>query len=129
MKMCGKTSLVGPVSYRECRLALLDYSTTAERRVITPERVMAVVCDYFACTPGIVTGPRLDRQATQPRHMLVYFLKKVVGKTFVQIAELVGNRTNQTVNRSYLNTCKQLLRDEALQKQVAELRAKMYKRG
>lgn len=72
-------------------------TTSEKKRVIHPDTVIDVVCNYYNIKPTQLRGSKRDSIFVRPRHMCMFLLKEDVRLTLLEIGNLLGGRDHTTV--------------------------------
>lgn len=89
------TTKKGEISVEE--VTKLLGSSSDKRKVIHPDTVIEVVCDYYNIKPTQLRGAKRDAIFVRPRHMCMFLLKEDVKLSLLEIGNLLGGRDHTTV--------------------------------
>lgn len=71
--------------------------TTSAQKVVSVEDLVSAVCTFYEVKPTQLKGQKRNRFLTVPRHALMYLLKSELGKTLVEIGNIIGGRDHTTI--------------------------------
>lgn len=61
------------------------------------EDIIKNTCDFYAVKPTALKGPRRNASLVKARQVCMYFLKKELGLTYLEIGNLLGGRDHTTI--------------------------------
>ena len=64
---------------------------------LTPDRILATVCERFAVKPEALCGQRRTKNVALPRQVAMYLLRQLTDLSLVEIGRLFGGRDHSTV--------------------------------
>lgn len=70
--------------------------TNGQKRILSDD-VLSAVCRFYNIKPTHLMGKKRDRPSVLPRHIAMYLLKTELGKTLVEIGNILGGRDHTTV--------------------------------
>lgn len=70
---------------------------SSTQKVISVEDLVSAVCTFYEVKPTQLKGKKRNRFLTVPRHTLMYLLKTELGKTLVEIGNIIGGRDHTTI--------------------------------
>lgn len=97
-----------------------------KRPEVSPERVLAVVADYFQLTPEAIRGPVRDKQHSMARHLAAYLCVEQLQMSLKDTAAAIGRREHGSVIHARKKIEESLGRDLFLRKQLQELTEKTF---
>ncbi len=62
-----------------------------------PDEIIKTVCSFYNIKPTLIKGPKRDASIVRARQIIMYFLKKDLGITLVEIGNLLGGRDHTTI--------------------------------
>lgn len=73
-----------------------------KKEVLKPTRlhvedIIQRVCSFYNIKPTLIKGPKRDAQVVRARQITMYFLKKELGLSFVEIGNVLGGRDHTTI--------------------------------
>lgn len=106
--------------------ALDDAPATARRRLVTPERVIRLVADYFRVDQVELGGKSRRKEIVLPRQVAMYILRQESETSLNDIGLALGGRDHTTVMYG-VDTIRQRIETDAhLRQQVLALRDQLY---
>jgi chromosomal replication initiator protein len=76
---------------------VLQQYVNAEPDLLSPERVVAVVCDKYNVRPEALCGSRRTKNVALPRQIAMYLLRHLTEMSLTEIGRFFGNRDHTTV--------------------------------
>lgn len=68
-----------------------------EKNRLHPDDIVDKICRYYNIKTTQIKGPKRDAHLVKARHIAMYFLKKELGMTFVEIGNALGGRDHTTI--------------------------------
>ena len=65
--------------------------------VVTPERIMSVVCDHYGVKTAAVISQKKDSEIVVPRQVIMYLCKNYTDITYDAIAKMLGKKDHSTI--------------------------------
>ena len=65
--------------------------------VVTPERIMSVVCDHYGVKAAAVISQKKDSEIVIPRQVIMYLCKNYTDITYDTIAKMLGKKDHSTI--------------------------------
>jgi chromosomal replication initiator protein len=100
-----------------------------KRRVVTPERVVQIVSEYYGVDLDQLRGQKRERQVVVPRQIAMYLMRAETDVSLVRIGAELGGRDHSTV----LHACDKIDRESAdneeLRRELAAVRELIYAEG
>ncbi len=72
-------------------------SASEKKRMLHPDTVVDVVCNFYNIKPTQLRGSKRDSIFVKPRHMCMFLLKEDVKLTLLEIGNMLGGRDHTTV--------------------------------
>src|SRR5205085_2714465 len=91
---------------------VLQQYVNAEPDRLTPERILAVVCERFAIRGEAMCGQRRTRSVALPRQVAMYLTRQLTDLSLAEIGRIYGGRDHTTV----IYACEkvgQMIRDDS----------------
>lgn len=85
------------ITLESAKDALKDMIYPEKNDVLTPERIMSVVCDHYGVRPAAVASRKKDSEIVVPRQVIMYLCKTYTDSTYDSIAKLVGKKDHSTI--------------------------------
>lgn len=83
----------------DCIAALKD-NITQEKDVLSPEKIMDVVCNFYHVTKSELIGKKRNKELVEPRQMCIYLMSDLLTIPLTSIGEIMGGRDHTTVIHS-----------------------------
>ena len=94
---------------------------------LSENKVIAVVADYYNLTPSQLTGKIRTSQIAMARHIAMYLIRTILDVPFTKIGILFGGKDHATVMNGVQKVENELKSNEAMQKAISDLKAKLQK--
>jgi chromosomal replication initiator protein len=88
-----------PLSTQSVKELLFDLIKAEEESIVTPDKIIKVVAEYFGITVDDILGKSQSRECTQPRKIAMYLIRTELRLAFMKIGQLFG-RDHSTVMTS-----------------------------
>ncbi len=76
---------------------ILNNKQSAVSDRLHPDDIIKNVCSFYDVKPTLIKGPKRDAYLVKARQTAMYFLKKELGMTYVEIGNLLGGRDHTTI--------------------------------
>ncbi|MCB1160388.1 MAG: hypothetical protein KDK45_22990, partial [Leptospiraceae bacterium] len=105
-------------------------AASEKKRVLHPDTVVDVVCNFYNIKPTQLRGSKRDSIFVKPRHMCMFLLKEDVKLTLLEIGNLLGGRDHTTVMHG-VEKIEALLKnqEERVVSEISFLRNKLSQEG
>ena len=108
------------------RLLKIAHHNNGQARIITPNEIMNLVGNYFGVGLGQLKGDRRMKNIVWPRQILMYLLRTDLKLPQEEVGRLVGGRDHTTVIHATGKVTRMMLDDEAINKQIGDIRRKLW---
>ena len=108
------------------RLLKIAHHNNGQARKITPNEIMNLVGNYFGVGLGQLKGDRRMKNIVWPRQILMYLLRTDLKLPQEEVGRLVGGRDHTTVIHATGKVTRMMLDDEAINKQIGDIRRKLW---
>ncbi len=115
-----------PLSLELTIKALTDSQLEQRRRLITPDRVVDVVSDFYSVSHVEMIGPGRRRSIVVPRQVAMLLLREETDSSLVQIGQLLGGRDHSTVMHGIEKMERQVENDSQLRSEILSIREQLY---
>ncbi len=97
-KVCFYANLSGKhfANMEDCYAALKD-SISQEKDVLSPEKIIDVVCRFYHVTKAELIGKKRNKELVDPRQMCIYLMSELLTLPLTSIGEIMGGRDHTTV--------------------------------
>jgi chromosomal replication initiator protein len=85
------------VTLENAKDALKDMIYPEKNDVVTPERIMMVVCDHYGVKPAAIVSQKKDSEIVIPRQVIMYLCKNYTDITYDAIAKMLGKKDHSTI--------------------------------
>lgn len=89
------------ITLENAKDALKDMIYPDKNNVVTPDRIITVVCDHYGVKPAAVISRRKDSEIVVPRQVIMYLCKTYTDTTYDGIAKLLGKKDHSTIMHGY----------------------------
>ena len=80
----------------DCLAALKD-NISQEKDVLSPEKIIDVVCKFYHVTKSELIGKKRNKELVDPRQMCIYLMSDLLTLPLTSIGEIMGGRDHTTV--------------------------------
>ena len=102
---------------------LIDVKDAKQK--LSEQRIIAVVAEYYNCTPSELMGPSRAGKVTMARHIAMYLIRFMLDVPFTKIGYMFGGKDHSTVMSGVNKVEKSLKTNEQLQTAVSEIKSKL----
>lgn len=81
--------------------ALKNIVDNNKNNIITPEKIMEVICNEFNVTPEDIKSQRRSQDLVYPRHIFMYLCRIIIDMTYDEIAKFLERKDHTTVMHGY----------------------------
>ncbi len=85
------------VTLDNAKIALKDMIYPNKNEVLTPEKIMSVVCEHYDVKPSVITSNKKDSDIVLPRQIIMYLCKNYTDCTLEMIAKFLNKKDHTTV--------------------------------
>ena len=85
------------ITLENAKDALKDMIYPEKNDVVTPERIMSVVCDHYGVKQAAVVSQKKDSEIVVPRQVIMYLCKNYTDITYDAIAKMLGKKDHSTI--------------------------------
>ena len=85
------------ITIENAKDALKDMIYPDKNDVVTPERIMSVVCDHYGVKAAAVVSQKKDSEIVVPRQIIMYLCKNYTDITYDAIAKMLGKKDHSTI--------------------------------
>ncbi len=110
---------------RQYAAPFLELSALAGPIAISPEALVAKVCDRFGIAQRALRSPEKSTALVRARQVVIYLLRDLGGLSYSEISRWVGNRATSTLSHAYQTAQKQLAESPHLRRMVLQLRQEL----
>jgi chromosomal replication initiator protein len=115
-----------PLSIELAQAVLSNVLYNPKRRMVTPERIVQAVSDYYSVELDALKGQKRDRAIVMPRQIAMYLMRAETDVSLLRIGQELGGRDHSTV----LHACEKIDREtqanEELRRELAAVRELIY---
>ena len=110
-------------------LAIKDMIINSEKQELSVDYIQKVVADYFNISVSDLKGKRRSKNVVYPRHIAMYFCRKLLDLPLSDIGNSFGGRDHSTVINVYYNILKAIENDSnpGVIKNITEIEAILRK--
>ena len=85
------------ITIENAKEALKDMIYPEKNDVVTPDRIMSVVCDHYGVKPAAIMSQKKDSEIVVPRQVIMYLCKNYTDITYDAIAKMLGKKDHSTI--------------------------------
>ena len=115
-----------PLTIELAQAVLSNVLYNPKRRLVTPERIVQAVSDYYSVDLDALKGQKRDRAIVMPRQVAMYLMRAETDVSLLRIGQELGGRDHSTV----LHACEKIDREtqenEELRRDLAAVREIIY---
>jgi chromosomal replication initiator protein len=115
-----------PISIELAQAVLSNVLYNPKRRMVTPERIVQAVSDYYSVDLESLKGQKRDRAIVVPRQIAMYLMRAETDVSLLRIGKELGGRDHSTV----LHACNKIdgesEQNEDLRRELAAVREIIY---
>lgn len=109
--------------------ALKDIISPDEKKIITPEYIISVVCEHFNVTAADLCGNKRNSKIVVPRQIAMYLCRDIIDTSLKAIGKQLGNRDHTTVMHGIEKIEKEMETNDNLKNTVNILKKKINPQG
>ncbi len=117
-----------PLTVEVATAALADILSAQPNPPSTPQ-VLEAVTNFYGIALEELKGPARSRRVVLPRQVAMYLLREEAKLSFPQIGSELGGRDHSTVMHGYEKIAKRIVQDEALRREVLQIKGVLYDRA
>ena len=115
-----------PLTIELAQAVLSNVLYNPKRRMVTPERIVQAVSEYYSVGLDQLKGQKRDRAIVTPRQIAMYLMRAETDVSLLRIGQELGNRDHSTV----LHACDKIDREsqenDELRRELAAVREMIY---
>ena len=115
-----------PLTIELAQAVLSNVLYNPKRRMVTPERIVQAVSDYYSVGLDLLKGQKRDRAIVTPRQIAMFLMRAETDVSLLRIGQELGNRDHSTV----LHACDKIEREsqenDELRRELAAVRELIY---
>jgi chromosomal replication initiator protein len=115
-----------PISIELAQAVLSNVLYNPKRRLVTPERIVQAVSDYYSVELEQLKGQKRDRAIVMPRQIAMYLMRAETDVSLLRIGAELGGRDHSTVLHACDKIDKETQENEELRRDLAAVRELIY---
>jgi chromosomal replication initiator protein len=115
-----------PLSIELAQAVLSNVLYNPKRRMVTPERIVQAVSDYYSVELDQLKGQKRDRAIVMPRQIAMYLMRAETDVSLLRIGQELGGRDHSTVLHACEKIDKETQQNEELRRELAAVRELIY---
>jgi chromosomal replication initiator protein len=115
-----------PISIELAQAVLSNVLYNPKRRMVTPERIVQAVSDYYSVELDALKGQKRDRAIVMPRQIAMYLMRAETDVSLLRIGQELGGRDHSTVLHACDKIDKETQENEELRRDLAAVRELIY---
>ncbi|MDD3831672.1 MAG: chromosomal replication initiator protein DnaA [Clostridia bacterium] len=104
--------------------ALKDY-TNDEKEIITQEKIVDSVCNYYNVSKKDIVGKKKNKEIVVPRQVCIYLITEFLALPLSTIGEYFGGRDHTTIIHARDKISAQIKENVNIEKQVKDIKAQV----
>ncbi len=113
-----------PIDLTLVEFALRDMITPNQKKVITPEFIIDIVCEHFDVNVSDIMSPKRDNYIAVPRQIAMFLSKRYTNQSSTDLAKIFG-RDHSTIIHGVDKIEKQIKNDPSFEAQIDTLIKKL----
>ena len=97
---------------------IIDNILKKPLKTINPNQIIKTVADFFEVSPQDLIGRSRKQGVVEPRQIVIYLLRDLLGLSYPNIADKLGKRDHTTAIYAYEKIGKEIQEDQALNQKV-----------
>ncbi len=115
-----------PISIELAQAVLSNVLYNPKRRLVTPERIVQAVSDYYSVELDALKGQKRDRAIVTPRQIAMYLMRAETDVSLLRIGQELGGRDHSTVLHACDKIDRETQENEELRRDLAAVRELIY---
>ncbi len=115
-----------PLTIELAQAVLSNVLYNPKRRLVTPERIVQAVSDYYSVELDALKGQKRDRAIVMPRQVAMYLMRAETDVSLLRIGQELGGRDHSTVLHACDKIDKETQENEELRRDLAAVRELIY---
>jgi chromosomal replication initiator protein len=115
-----------PITIELAQAVLSNVLYNPKRRMVTPERIVQAVSDYYSVELDALKGQKRDRAIVMPRQIAMYLMRAETDVSLLRIGQELGGRDHSTVLHACDKIDRETQENEELRRELAAVREMIY---
>jgi chromosomal replication initiator protein len=115
-----------PITIELAQAVLSNVLYNPKRRMVTPERIVHAVSEYYSVELEQLKGQKRDRAIVMPRQIAMYLMRAETDVSLLRIGQELGGRDHSTVLHACDKIDKETQENEELRRDLAAVRELIY---
>ncbi len=115
-----------PLTIDLAQAVLSNVLYNPKRRLVTPERIVQAVSDYYSVELDALKGQKRDRAIVTPRQIAMYLMRAETDVSLLRIGQELGGRDHSTVLHACDKIDRETQENEELRRDLAAVRELIY---
>jgi len=115
-----------PITIELAQAVLSNVLYNHKRRLVTPERIVQAVSDYYSVELDQLKGQKRDRAIVMPRQIAMYLMRAETDVSLLRIGQELGGRDHSTVLHACDKIDRETQENEELRRDLAAVRELIY---
>ncbi len=126
-RVCAYAKLIGQsVTLESAEMALREMLPPSDPKMIAPETVVSVLCDFYGVSRSDIVGQKRNREIVLPRQIAMYLMRSVLDMSTPAIGAIFGGRDHTTVLHAVQKIEGNLEADVRLVTAVEDIKKRLY---
>jgi len=126
-RICAYANMGGmPITIELAQAVLSNVLYNPKRRLVTPERIVNAVSEYYSVELDALKGQKRDRAIVMPRQIAMYLMRAETDVSLLRIGQELGGRDHSTVLHACDKIDKETQENEELRRDLAAVRELIY---
>ncbi|MGI8929443.1 MAG: chromosomal replication initiator protein DnaA [Candidatus Limnocylindrales bacterium] len=115
-----------PITIELAQAVLSNVLYNPKRRLVTPERIVHAVSEYYSVELDALKGQKRDRAIVMPRQIAMYLMRAETDVSLLRIGQELGGRDHSTVLHACDKIDRETQENEELRRDLAAVRELIY---
>jgi len=115
-----------PITIELAQAVLSNVLYNPKRRLVTPERIVHAVSEYYSVELEQLKGQKRDRAIVMPRQIAMYLMRAETDVSLLRIGQELGGRDHSTVLHACDKIDRETQENEELRRDLAAVRELIY---
>ena len=89
------------ITIDDAEYALKNIVNNNNSNLITPDKILDVVCEEFGVSPDDIKSSRRNQELVYPRHVFMYLCRIIIDMTYEEIAKFLLRKDHTTIMHGY----------------------------
>jgi len=106
---------------------LAELISSGKKKGITHKQILKTISSFYDLSPEELIQKNRKKELVRPRQIAMYLMREELDFSYPGIGEKLGGRDHTTAIHAYEKISKNLLKDEKLKEELAQIKEQLYK--